>query len=286
MIPNEPHTSSERRVVGGIPVDSVPQEKLLRRRFARTEADPPALVMTPNLAMAADLLRHPENRTLFSDADVLLPDGCGIRLLGRLTGIALPTANGIDFAERLLEEAARRREPVYFLGGKPRVAYDAAANKGAELTGLQVAGCHHGYFDKTPGCKENENVIREINASGARLVFVCFGYPLQETWMAQNRARLPGVRLCIGLGGSFDVWSGDLPRAPKLFRAARLEWLWRTVHEPRRVRGVAGMLAALPHLWWISLRQNGIVRSSERQNARKLQKIEAKSMQSDNLVKK
>ena len=85
-------------------------------------------------------------------------------------------------------------------------------------------------------CKENSSVIRSINDAKSDILFVCFGFPLQERWIAENLPSLPSVRLAMGLGGSLDVWSGNIRRAPSWVQNIGLEWLWRTFREPKRAK--------------------------------------------------
>ena len=94
--------------------------------------------------------------------------------------------------------------------------------------------------------EENEAVLCRIRESGARIVFVCFGAPAQEKWIAQNRDKLPGVNLLLGLGGSLDVYSGHVKRAPAIFVRLGLEWLYRLLKEPKRI----GRMMSLPKFYF------------------------------------
>ena len=131
-----------------------------------------------------------------------------------------------------LSLAAELSCPVYFLGGKEGVAKEAAAHWQKRLPALSVAGTHHGYFDRDG--RENEEVLTDIQRSGARVLLVCLGFPAQERWIVQSQEALPDVRMFLGLGGSLDVWAGKVRRAPALFRTLHSEWLWRMLAEPRR----------------------------------------------------
>lgn len=203
-----------------------------------------AVIFTPNAKIGAACVEDRSLCSLVRQATVLLPDGAGVLLASRR---ACPThalhhrLPGIEAGEIVLHLCAESGLSVYFLGGKPSVACAAAHAWQRKLPTLCVAGYHDGYFEKHGS--ENDTVVRIIAQSGADVVFVCFGFPLQERWIAENRAALPSVHLFMGLGGSFDVWAGTARRAPAQFQRSHLEWLWRMVHEPRRFAELLPMLA-------------------------------------------
>ena len=133
----------------------------------------------------------------------------------------------------MLEYASENALSVFLLGAKSGVADSAAERMRAKYPRLNICGVHHGYFEKYG--EENDAVIDAINKSGAQILFVCFGAPLQEKWICENKDRLDSVKLHMGLGGALDVWSGEIKRAPRFFQRAGLEWLWRILKEPRRI---------------------------------------------------
>jgi N-acetylglucosaminyldiphosphoundecaprenol N-acetyl-beta-D-mannosaminyltransferase len=114
---------------------------------------------------------------------------------------------------------------------------------------LQICGVHHGYFDKSGA--ENAEVIKKIRTAAPDILFVCFGFPAQEKWITDNLSSLPSVKLALGLGGSLDVWSGNIRRAPLLVQKAGLEWLWRTVLEPKRAR----IFLDIPHFLFLNIKK-------------------------------
>ena len=103
-----------------------------------------------------------------------------------------------------------------------------------------MAGIHDGYFQKEG--EENEVVLAEIRAAAPDVLYVCLGVPAQEKWIAANRNQLGSVKLCLALGGSLDVWAGNVKRAPKLFLRLGLEWFHRLCCEPKRI----GRMMKLP----------------------------------------
>lgn len=195
-----------------------------------------ARIFTPNAEILLRASKDRSLRDLLRSADFLLPDGVGVILASRLLGSPLPgRITGIDTAEWILSYAAKQGLSVYLLGGKPGVARDAAQAWKTRRPALKIAGTHHGYFDKERGSRENQAVVAKIRRASPDLLFVCFGFPAQERWIAENTPALPSLRLSMGLGGSFDVWSGQKKRAPRLVQQMGAEWLWRAMLEPRRL---------------------------------------------------
>lgn len=170
-------------------------------------------------------------RDTLKTVDALLPDGSGIALAAKLDGKKLgANLNGTDLFGPLCRCLSFRKIPVFFLGGREGVAEMAAQNAREAYPNLNVAGTRHGYFSP----REEEDVIRRINNSGARVVFVAFGVPEQDIWIARVRHRLHAP-VILGVGGLLDFVSGRIPRAPAWMRRAGLEWIYRLKCEPRRM---------------------------------------------------
>lgn len=206
------------------------------------ESSPAALLMTPNAEMLAKASKSKELAALLSKGDILFPDGVGIHLGMKRMGI--PTAEkscGIELCQKFFTNLTARKKTarVFLLGGREGVAKKAAQNLQMDYGCLDICGVNHGYFD--PNGKENDEVIRRITESRAEILLVCMGFPRQEKWMTENRHRLPSVHLIMGLGGSLDVWSGNVSRAPKPIRDAGFEWAYRALNDPSRI-------ARLPYL--------------------------------------
>lgn len=165
-------------------------------------------------------------------ADLVVPDTIGIVYAAKLLGT--PVAErvaGIELAEAVCEDCARAGLPVFLLGAGPGVAAGAAAALRQRFPGLIVGGVQDGYFKE----EETAAILAQIRASGTRVLLVALGFPKQEQWIRRHLDDLPGV-VCMGVGGSFDVWAGRATRAPKIFRSTGFEWLYRLLREPRRLR--------------------------------------------------
>ncbi len=194
----------------------------------------PLYLVTPNAEITYRASRDSAFRALLDGAALRVPDGVGVTLGARLFGVRLARFPGIELAEELLRTAPPTGYRLFLLGGRPGVAERAKDALLRRFPHITVVGTRDGYFAES----EDTAVTEEIRAAGADLLFVCLGSPRQEKWMAAH----PLPLLALGLGGSFDVWAGDVRRAPRFFRRAGLEWLWRIAHEPKRL----GRAAALP----------------------------------------
>ncbi|MBT9172508.1 MAG: N-acetylglucosaminyldiphosphoundecaprenol N-acetyl-beta-D-mannosaminyltransferase [Syntrophomonadaceae bacterium] len=167
-----------------------------------------------------------------------IPDGIGIVLVSRLRGGRLRgRVAGIELLLALCALAAAEGKSVFFFGAAAGVAEAAAEAATKRYPGLRLAGTQHGFI----GPQEEAEAAAKIAASGADLVFVGLGSPRQEYFVAGHGAAT-GAKLLMAVGGSFDVLAGKVRRAPRLFRRLGLEWLYRFVRQPWRLR----RLPALP----------------------------------------
>ncbi len=164
-------------------------------------------------------------------SDVILPDGIGVELAARMTGVRLTAnLNGTDFVPALLQKAAQRGLSVFLLGGRPGTAEAAAQTLARQIPELRVVGTQDGY----DGINDSQKVITQINASGADILLVAMGVPLQELWI-DTHADVLSPRLLLGVGALFDFLAGNVTRAPAPVRKLRMEWAWRLMMEPRRM---------------------------------------------------
>jgi exopolysaccharide biosynthesis WecB/TagA/CpsF family protein len=178
-------------------------------------------------------------------ADMLLPDGVGVAMAAKMAGQELTAnLNGTDFVPLLLAEAAKQGKSVFLFGGTPGTADAAAAQLIHSIPHLRIAGTRDGF----EGAANTEAVITDINDSDADIVLVAMGVPMQEIWLHENAHRL-NAPLSLAVGALFDFLAGNVTRAPKLVRRARMEWVWRLAMEPRRMakRYLAGNITFLAH---------------------------------------
>jgi len=202
--------------------------------LARSANGKQTKVFTPNAEMLTKATEDISLLRLLKRAELPLPDGIGVYLAARMFGLSpAERTNGIDFAERLMKSAVKSGMKIFLLGAKPGIAEIAASRLKIKHCGLSIAGSHHGYFQKMGD--ENDAVIRIINESGAEILFVCFGFPLQERWICDNLPALEKIKIAAGLGGSLDVWSDEVSRAPAIYQKTGTEWLYRIATSPSRI---------------------------------------------------
>jgi N-acetylglucosaminyldiphosphoundecaprenol N-acetyl-beta-D-mannosaminyltransferase len=169
-----------------------------------------------------------ELKSLLNQATYQIPDGIGVILASKLKkGRIRERVTGIDMMLKLCKEATNNGKRIFLYGAKPGIADEAKAKLEEMFPGILIVGTLNGY-------EKNEEVIeRTINDSGAEIVFVALGSPAQENWIIAHKEKLnPSVYQ--GVGGSFDVISGRLNRAPAVFQKFGLEWLYRLLKEPWR----------------------------------------------------
>ncbi|QUJ76566.1 WecB/TagA/CpsF family glycosyltransferase [Sulfitobacter albidus] len=166
-----------------------------------------------------------------NSADYLLPDGIGVALAAKMTGQALAeNLNGTDFIPALLREAAQRGKSVYLFGGTAGTAEKAAHHLILKIPALRIAGVRDGYAQ----AGNDAEIIADINASGADIVLVALGVPMQELWLHRNAPYI-NADLTMGVGAALDFFAGNVVRAPLWVRKAKCEWVWRLAMEPRRL---------------------------------------------------
>ena len=223
----------------GVRVDKITKAQALEEFQKLLEGDRCELIVTPNAEIVEKASKTPQLRRIINEeAAIVTPDGVGLICASKLKGDPIQEkVAGIDFAHSAIELCAQLGRSVYLLGSKPGVAEAAAANLEKEIPGLKIAGFRDGYFLED----EEPSIVAEINESGADFLCVALGSPKQEYFVIKHRDALK-VKAAAGLGGSLDIWSGQLNRAPQFYIDHGLEWLYRMIQEPKRLK----RLPALP----------------------------------------
>ncbi len=227
----------------GIPIDAATFDSLLESMagwIAEGTRVHQICTVSPEFVMIAQ--DDPEFMRVLRSADLCAADGVGLLFAARYLGRPLPErVTGSDGVPRIAERAARDGWKLFLLGARPGVAEQAAARLITQYPGLTIVGTYAG----SPDPNENDSLLERVNVSGADILFVAYGAPQQDLWIARNRERL-NVRVAMGVGGTFDFIAGVVPRAPQWMRQIALEWAYRLYQQPWRWR----RMLRLPRFVW------------------------------------
>lgn len=215
----------------GINIDTLNFEEAVNKAKELIDGQKVAQVVTINPEMFEYAAKNQYFANIIKEAELVIPDGVGVKIALKINGINVNRIPGIDFAKRLLEEASISNIPVAIVGAKDEVISKAIENLKNEISGLNIVYYHNGYFSSA------DEIYAELNSKSPKLILVAMGSPKQEEFI-YNAKKVLKPALMVGIGGSLDVWSGMVKRAPKLFQIFGLEWLYRTVTQPSRLKRI------------------------------------------------
>ena len=211
----------------GFNIDNYSFDEAVIKAKSLIDGDKVAQVITINPEMFQCAETDTNFANIIKEAEMVIPDGVGVKIALKLTG----KSAGVDFAKRLLKEAALSNIPVAIIGSKEEIVTKAVENLQREISGLNIVYYHNGYFDN------DDEIYGELKKRSPKLILIALGSPRQEKFIYEAKNRL-NPALMIGIGGSLDVWSGSVKRAPKIFQTLGLEWLYRTVTQPSRFKRI------------------------------------------------
>ena len=188
-------------------------------------------VVTINPEMFETATKDNEFAGILKEAEMVIPDGVGVKIALKINGMNVDRIPGIDFARKLLEKAAVNNIPVAIVGAKEEVITKAVENLQKEINGLNIVYCHNGYFN------DDSEIYNSLKEKSPKLILIAMGSPRQEKFI-YNAKQVLRPALMVGIGGSLDVWSGTIKRAPKIFQITGTEWLYRTVTQPSRFKRI------------------------------------------------
>lgn len=198
------------------------------------------LIVTPNPEMVVRAQKDVTFRNLLNSAALSIPDGIGLVLASRfLKNPIKKKVPGVDFMEEICRIASASGKSVFLLGAQIGVAGKACENLNEKFPDLKIAGHLDGDFDL-------ESCFQSVKKASPDILFVALGAPKQERWIFENLNKLESVKLAMGVGGAFDFLSGKTKRAPLWMRKIGLEWFWRLIIEPRRVKRIVDAVIVFP----------------------------------------
>jgi len=212
----------------------------LDKAFNLINGDKVSQVVTINPEMYAEKEINSEFEKILSEAELIVPDGIGIKIGLKFKGHDVERVPGVDFARTLIDWCAKNNKPVAIIGAREEVVTKAVENLKNEVDKLNIVYYHNGYFD------DDNEIYEMLKECKPKLVLVALGSPKQEFFI-YNAKNILSPCLMIGIGGSLDVWSGNVKRAPKIYRKIGLEWLYRTICQPNRFKRI---FPAIPKFLW------------------------------------
>lgn len=224
----------------GVKVHKTTLDKAKESVTTFLEGDTTRTIYTPNTEIVMTARKDSHLKDLLNQGDLVIADGIGLVYASRLKKKDLPErVTGFDISVKMLEIANKAGLSIFLLGGQEGIAKEASINIIENYPNIKIAGSHHGYFKGTHvGYKDHEEekkVIDYINSTKPDIVFVGFGAPRQEKWIHENKSKVL-CKIMIGNGGTIDILAGRVKRAPDIYQRLGLEWLYRLVKEPSRIK--------------------------------------------------
>ena len=214
----------------GVNVITLNYDEIIEDIKKRMEEGLTSTIIAVNPEKVITASKDEQIKTLINDATYQIPDGVGILMASRLKGGGIQSrVTGVDMMDRLLKFASDEGKKVFMYGAKEEVVATAKAKIEEKYPSIQITGYSNGYT------KDQDELVRKINESGAEIIFVALGSPRQELWIRDHMKDL-NVKVYQGVGGSFDVFAGNVKRAPSFFRKAGLEWFYRLITDPKRFK--------------------------------------------------
>ena len=234
----------------GMRVDRVDMDEALRLIERFVQELTPHHIVTADASMVVTATQDEEFNRIVNASDLVTPDGAGILWATKRLGAPIRTkVSGVDLSAQCCALSAEKGWRVFFFGAAPGIAEEAAARIRARFPGANIVGFRDGYF--TP--EDEPKVVEEIKAARPDILLVALGIPKQEKFIDRHKETL-GVPVCIGVGGTLDVFSGTVRRAPVWMQNAGLEWLHRLLSNPKKISKVA----LLPLFALMTLREKRI----------------------------
>ena len=233
----------------GVRISPVSMSEAMDRIEEMIQSQKPHHVVTSDANAILRAQHDEEYAGILGRAALVTPDGYGVIWGARLLNLPVyERVTGVDMVTGICARAAQKGYRIFILGSEPGVAATAGEKLQQSHPGLEVAGTQHGFY-KDEGLSEDA-IVERIRLAKPDVLFVAFGIPAQEKFIARNMEKL-GVPVSLGVGGSFDVYSEKLRRAPEAIQRSGLEWLYRVWQEPWRWK----RMGYVPRFMWFALKE-------------------------------
>ena len=221
----------EKTTVLNCPVDLIDESGVLELSEKAIEEKKNFHIITINPEMIMYARKNPSFLNVVNSSDLNIVDGIGVKIALKLQGINQEQIRGVDFSRKLINLASENNYKIAFLGAKEEVIQKMRENFLKQYPNLNIVYLRNGYF------QNNEEIINEISISNPQILLVGLGSPKQEELILKLKEKISGC-VMVGVGGSFDVFSGIVKESPLVFRKLGLEWLYRTVKQPERFKRI------------------------------------------------
>lgn len=188
-------------------------------------------VVTINPEIIQNAKKNFELKQIINDAEIVTPDGVGVKIALKMKGIKQEQVTGVDLSKKMLEIAADEKFKVALVGAKPEILELVVQNLKNKYENIDIVYSHDGYFS------DFDPIIKDVINSGAKFLLCAMGSPKQEFFISELKKQAKGI-VMIGVGGTFDVLSGKVQLAPEIYRKLGLEWLYRTIKQPERFKRI------------------------------------------------
>lgn len=225
----------------GVNIDNLDMEEAKLKVVSFLNSEKINMIFTPNSEIVMEAKKNEKFRKVLNTADLTTADGIGLVYASKIKNKPLSErVTGFDLSMEILKIAAENGKKVYLLGGAEGIAKKAKEKIEEKYDNIKIVGTHNGYFEGyhrgIKNSPEEEKIIQEINDSGAEILFVGLGAPAQEMWINHNKDKFKNLKIVIGNGGTMDVIAEKVKRAPEFYQKMGLEWFYRLIKEPKRIK--------------------------------------------------
>lgn len=225
----------------GVKICAITMQKCLEEIKSLLKDGKQHFFVTPNPEIILKAQEDQEYKKILNNADLQTADGSGLLWAARLKGRKLPErVTGVELMQEICKLSPSIEGKIFLLGAKEGVAEQVKKKLKSEISGIQIVGTSPNSPDQT------EKSIKMINNSKANILFVAYGAPKQEKWIAQNLSKIPNIKLAGGIGGAFDFIAKKRKRAPKWMQKLHIEWLFRLIQEPKRWKRIYNAVFKFP----------------------------------------
>jgi len=224
--------ASKRVEVLGMPVDCVNIAEAVDAVDIMVAGDHPNTIIAINPEKVIKAMQDTQLFGWLNNAGLVIPDGIGVVVAARLLNkVKIERVPGSELMPAICERSVEKGYKLFLYGASPETIEQAVNKLNKKYPGIQIVGFQHGYLPE----EKMPDLIERINQSEANILFVALGSPKQELWMDCYLGQLDNIRVCQGVGGTFDVIAGTVKRAPPLFLKLNCEWLYRLLSQPKRL---------------------------------------------------